>query len=96
MVMARSLPCLLVAALACSDSTAPAPGNPLPAGNLPLTLAPVAAGLDFPLDLTAPPSDARLFVVEKTGRIRLVKNGASRASSVSPSIPRTGPTDASS
>ena len=78
MVMARSLPCLLVATLACSDSTAPAPapGNPLQAGNLALTLAPVATGLDTPLDLTAPRDEARLFVVEKTGRIRLVKNGA--------------------
>src|SRR4029077_10356842 len=76
MVMPRSLPCLLAATLACSDSTAPAPGNPLPPGNLPLPLAPVATGLDTPLDLTAPPGDARLFVVEKTGRIRLVKNGA--------------------
>ena len=36
----------------------------------------VASGLSFPLYLTAPPGDlARLFVVEKTGAIRIVKDG---------------------
>ncbi|MGE5687729.1 MAG: PQQ-dependent sugar dehydrogenase, partial [Gemmatimonadota bacterium] len=62
--------------LACSGSTGPSGGNPLPPGNLPLTLATVATGLDFPLDLTAPPNDPRLFVVEKTGRIRVIEDGA--------------------
>jgi glucose/arabinose dehydrogenase len=76
MAMFRSIPSLLVASLACSGSTGPSGGNPLPPGNLPLTLAPVATGLDFPLDLTAPPDDPRLFVVEKTGRIRVIKDGA--------------------
>ena len=41
-----------------------------------VTLRPVAAGLDFPVYLTAPAGDPRLFIVEKTGRIRIVKNGA--------------------
>lgn len=36
----------------------------------------VAAGLSVPLYLTAPPGDARLFIVEKTGRIRIVKEQA--------------------
>jgi glucose/arabinose dehydrogenase len=37
----------------------------------------VAAGLSFPLYLTAPPGDlARLFIVEKGGAIRIVKDGA--------------------
>ena len=36
----------------------------------------VARGLSFPLYLTAPPGDqSRLFIVEKTGRIRIVKDG---------------------
>jgi len=40
------------------------------------SLALVASGLSTPLFLTAPPGDAaRLFIVEKTGRIRIVKNG---------------------
>jgi cysteine-rich repeat protein len=37
---------------------------------------PFAAGFDQPLYLTAPPGDtARVFVVEKTGRVKIVKNG---------------------
>jgi len=45
-------------------------------GGAGLKLQQVANGLDFPLYLTAPPGDnTRLFVVEKTGRIRIVKDG---------------------
>lgn len=36
----------------------------------------VATGLSVPLYLTAPAGDARLFIVEKTGGIRIVKDGA--------------------
>ncbi|HYC32471.1 MAG TPA: PQQ-dependent sugar dehydrogenase [Gemmatimonadales bacterium] len=36
----------------------------------------VAGGLAFPLYLTSPPGDGRLFIVEKGGRIRVVKDGA--------------------
>jgi glucose/arabinose dehydrogenase len=39
-------------------------------------LQPIAAGLDFPLFLTSPPGDSRLFVVEKGGAIRIIKDGA--------------------
>jgi glucose/arabinose dehydrogenase len=42
----------------------------------PLRLQPVAAGLDAPVFVAAPPGDARLFVVERTGRVRLIKDGA--------------------
>jgi glucose/arabinose dehydrogenase len=48
----------------------------LPEGPVPVTLAPVASGLVFPLYLTAPPGDPRLFIVEKGGTIRIVENGA--------------------
>lgn len=41
-----------------------------------LSVEPVVSGLDLPLDLTAPAGDQRLFIVEKTGRIRIVKDGA--------------------
>jgi glucose/arabinose dehydrogenase len=42
-----------------------------------LGLDTVAIGLSQPVFLTAPPGDAnRLFIVEKTGAIRIVKNGA--------------------
>jgi glucose/arabinose dehydrogenase len=36
----------------------------------------VASGLLAPIYLTAPPGDARLFVVERSGRIRIVEGGA--------------------
>ena len=39
-------------------------------------LVTVASGLDFPLDVAAARNDAsRLYVAEKTGRIRLIENG---------------------
>ncbi len=39
-------------------------------------LEPVATGLTFPLALTAPTGDPRLFIVEKDGRVRIVRDGA--------------------
>ncbi|WP_417309965.1 PQQ-dependent sugar dehydrogenase [Devosia sp.] len=36
----------------------------------------LATGLDLPLYAVAPPDDPRLFVVEQTGTIRIVKDGA--------------------
>ncbi|WP_423193944.1 PQQ-dependent sugar dehydrogenase [Cupriavidus sp. H18C2] len=41
-----------------------------------LSLAAVAGGLDAPIYLTAPANDPRLFVVERPGRIRVIRNGA--------------------
>lgn len=41
-----------------------------------LTARPVAEGLSQPVFVTAPPGDTRLFVVEKTGTIRIVADGA--------------------
>jgi hypothetical protein len=43
---------------------------------VPVGLEEVAAGLSFPLYLTSPPGDSRLFIAEKGGAIRLVKDGA--------------------
>ena len=40
-----------------------------------LTLQQVASGLNQPLFLTAPAGDARLFIVERPGRIRIVASG---------------------
>ncbi len=41
-----------------------------------LVLDTVATGMSHPLFVTAPPGDrARLFVVERTGQIRIIKNG---------------------
>lgn len=41
----------------------------------PLSLQQVASGLNQPLFLTAPEGDARLFVVEKGGTVRIIQNG---------------------
>jgi hypothetical protein len=54
--------------LACGSETAP-PEEPV------VGLEPVATGLAFPLALTAPAGDSRLFIVEKPGRIRIVRDG---------------------
>jgi glucose/arabinose dehydrogenase len=35
----------------------------------------IASGLAFPVYLTSPPADERLFVLEKDGRIRVIKGG---------------------
>jgi glucose/arabinose dehydrogenase len=51
--------------------TAPAPIEPVAVG-----LEEVATGLDFPTYLTSPPGDSRLFILEKDGAIRLVKDGS--------------------
>ena len=68
---------VLVAFAACNDSTSTPPPPP-PPGSDSITLVPVATGLEQPLYLTAPAGDQRLFVVEKTGRIRIVKDGVLR------------------
>ena len=70
-MIALGLLTLLALAGCTSDTSNNGPGT---SG---VRLETVASGLDFPLFLTAPPGDnARLFVVEKTGRIRIVKNGS--------------------
>jgi glucose/arabinose dehydrogenase len=59
-------------ASACSDDGPSGPPNGTGA-----RLQEVASGLSFPLYLTAPAADvARLFIVEKTGAIRIIKEGA--------------------
>jgi hypothetical protein len=67
----------LLTMAACDAGRAGGPSEPPPPnGQIPVTLQPVASGLRFPLYLTAPPGDARLFIVEKGGAIRVVKDGA--------------------
>jgi hypothetical protein len=46
------------------------------AGPLVLSVQQVMQGLTSPVYLTAPANDARLFIVEQEGRIRVYKNGA--------------------
>jgi len=59
---------------ACSN---PTNGTEPPEGTANIGLAEVASGLNMPLYLTAPPGDTdRLFIVEKSGTIRIVKGGS--------------------
>ena len=63
-----------------SDSTGPGDG-PLPT-DLTLTLQPfVASGLSAPVFLAQPLDDGRIFVVEQTGRIRVIRNGVLQTAS---------------
>ena len=75
-----SLVALAVAASvlgACNDSTSSGEVPPPPPDSTTeIVLTPVVTGLSSPLYLTAPAGDARLFIVEKTGAIRIVKDGA--------------------
>jgi glucose/arabinose dehydrogenase len=71
--MRRIAPLLL--AMACGGSN-PSDGAPPPTTAAGIRLVEVAAGLDQPLYVAAPAGDARLFVVEQTGKIRIVQNGA--------------------
>jgi glucose/arabinose dehydrogenase len=64
------VPMLFLAA--CGSQGPPGPGDSEPT----LALREIATGLDFPLFLTAAPGDlTRLFIVEKTGKIRVIRNG---------------------
>ena len=76
-VVSLELVAVMVGALAaCNDSTATTGISPPPDSTAEIVLTPVATGLSLPLYLTAPAGGGRLFVVEKTGRIRIVKDGA--------------------
>jgi glucose/arabinose dehydrogenase len=60
---------LLLAPAGCDDGATP------PSELRELGLLPVAEGLAIPVHLAAPPGDDRLFVVEREGRIRVVRDG---------------------
>jgi glucose/arabinose dehydrogenase len=73
----------LIAACSGGDRHDSAPPMPtFAAPPVPLRLQPVATGLDAPVFLTAPPADPRLFVVERGGRVRLIKDGVLAATPV--------------
>ena len=58
-----------------AGATANASVSYLSAGALSLGLEEVVSGLSAPVFLTAPAGDARLFIVEQAGAIRIVQNG---------------------
>lgn len=64
---------LVVNLAACTDSNGPDDDPPDPGTGLGLE---DVGNFTFPILLTAPPGDARLFVVQKGGAIRIVKDGA--------------------
>ena len=66
---------LAIPACDAGGSGGPSGEPPPPDGPVPVALQEVAAGLNFPVYLTAPPGDPRLFILEKGGAIRVVKNG---------------------
>lgn len=70
--MKRVLLLLLAAACNGGGSADPDP-PPMVAG---VRLVEVASGFSSPLYVASPPGDARLFVVEQVGRIRIIQNGA--------------------
>jgi glucose/arabinose dehydrogenase len=65
----------LLAALAGGCGSGDAAGLGPSDGAVPVALQEVASGLSFPLALTAPPGDPRLFIVEKGGAVRIVREG---------------------
>jgi glucose/arabinose dehydrogenase len=73
---------LIAAALLCACGNPPAhlPADVActPGPGTALALHEVASGLTDPLLVTAPPGDHRLFIVERPGRIRIVRDGALR------------------
>jgi glucose/arabinose dehydrogenase len=69
--MLRLYAALLVLA-GCADAPG-SPADPPPAAGV--KLEEVVSGLKAPVYLTAPAGDARLFVVEQPGRVRVVENG---------------------
>jgi glucose/arabinose dehydrogenase len=60
-----------VALVACSDPAVPRPGA---VGDL--VAVEIVSGLVAPVHLAAAPADARLFIVEQAGRIRVLRDGA--------------------
>ena len=67
----RRLLVLAIVLLGCSGDDA----FPSAPSDVRLRLEIVASGLDNPVHLTAPRGDRRLFVVEQSGRIRIVQDG---------------------
>lgn len=64
---------LAAVGIACSgrSPTAPPDGD----GDVEVRFVEIASGLAAPVDLTSPVGDARLFVVEQPGRVRIIRDG---------------------
>jgi glucose/arabinose dehydrogenase len=67
-----SLSVVLAALVACTPSTGNIVDNPTPSGTV--SLEPVATGLDNPVYVTNSGSGKDLYVVEKTGKVKILEN----------------------
>ena len=74
--MRRLLALALAAATLVSPATADAAADPR---NVRASWLRVTSGLSGPVAMAHPPGDSRLFVVERAGRIRVVRNGVLKA-----------------
>ncbi|HEU0012990.1 MAG TPA: PQQ-dependent sugar dehydrogenase [Longimicrobium sp.] len=73
----RIVPALLLLAACNSSNASDGGGTPEPPPTLSgIRLQEVASGLASPVHLASPAGDARLFVVEQPGRIRIVQGGS--------------------
>lgn len=77
---------LLLAACSSGESNSP---DPIPSEFV-LKLQEVSSGLNSPVYLASPPGDARLFVVEQQGRIRIIENGQALATPFLDIVSRVG------
>lgn len=87
--MRRLLPIAALAAAACTSASKSTDPEPLPPG-FTLAVQQVASGLANPVYVTAPAGDARLFIVEQPGRIRILENGQLLSTPFLDISPRTG------
>jgi len=62
----------VLALIACDGAGSATPSVP---GEAAVGLEQLASGLSFPVHVAAPAGDARLFIVEKTGRVRILQGG---------------------
>ena len=69
----------VLAVIACTDSAAKTPDSSKQTAAHALRLEALTDRFRSPVYLASPPGDARLFVVEQAGRIRVVKNGVASA-----------------
>jgi len=65
------VPLVLAAGVALADAAGETPARGI-------RLTEIAAGFDHPVHLTGAPGDSRLFVVEQSGRLRVIENGSVR------------------
>jgi glucose/arabinose dehydrogenase len=72
---ARTVLLLAAAATACSGRSPADPEPEPPAVDSVVRFVEVTAALASPVDLTAPANDARLFIAEQPGRIRIIRDG---------------------